>query len=71
MGAKEIVHHENEDNPPPEISFNDEGQKILKYRSHGNNITATVLNKPSEEAIKAANKVFNELFYKFNPKDLV
>jgi hypothetical protein len=47
VGAKEIVHHENEDNPPPEISFNDEGQKILKYRSHGNNITATVLNQPS------------------------
>lgn len=71
MGAREIVHHENEDNPPPEISYNDQGQKVVKYQSHGFNITATVINQPSEEAIKAANKVYNELFYKFNPKDLV
>ncbi|OAZ43388.1 hypothetical protein [Paenibacillus polymyxa] len=71
MGAREIAHQEDEDNSTPEISYNKEGQKVVKYRSQGYNITATVLNHPSEEAIKAANKVYNELFYKFNPQDLV
>ncbi|MEK4879390.1 hypothetical protein [Paenibacillus sp. FSL R5-0908] len=52
-----------------EISYNDLGQKVLKYRSHGYNITATVKNRPSEEALQAANKAYMKNFYKFNPQD--
>jgi hypothetical protein len=52
-----------------EISYNELGQKVLKYRSHGYNITATVKNQPSEEALKAANRAYMKHFYKFNPQD--
>lgn len=52
-----------------EITFNELGQKVLKYQSHGYEIVAVIKNQPSDEAIKAANSVYMKHFYKFNPQD--
>ncbi|AKG34650.1 hypothetical protein [Paenibacillus durus] len=51
-----------------QISYNELGQKVSRYNYGEYKVTATALNQPSEEAIKAANRVYNELFYKFNPQ---
>ncbi|AIQ69482.1 hypothetical protein [Paenibacillus graminis] len=66
MGEKKI---ENLNDTPPIISFNDKGQKVVKYQRWGLKITGVIINQPSDEAIEAANKLYNEMFYKFNPQE--
>ncbi|MCJ8012597.1 hypothetical protein MUG84_12730 [Paenibacillus sp. KQZ6P-2] len=42
------------------------GMKELEQQRY--TITRTILNKPSDQAIKETNQMYNELYYKFNPQ---
>lgn len=58
-----------QDHKPPQITYNETGQKIIKYSSAGYQITGVVKNAVSTAAIKETNRVYNELFYRFNPQE--
>lgn len=68
MEIKAVNKHYESTISSADITYNELGQKVMKYQSHGYNITATAKNQPSQEAIKAANKVYMKYFYKFNPQ---
>lgn len=68
MKKKSVNKHNESTLSSAEVTYNELGHKIVKYQSHGYNITAIAKNQPSEEAIKAANKVYLKYFYKFNPQ---
>lgn len=48
---------------------NSDGQEIWTFRKGKMRVKVTYKNDISQEAISECNKAYNELFYKFNPRN--